>query len=145
MKLLIQRVHSANVKVENKVIGAINNGYLIYVCFEQNDNNDILNKAIEKVINLRIFEDEAGKMNRNIMQAKGEILSISQFTLSWDGKKGNRPSFDTSMSPANAQLYYHKFNEALKQKGIVVKKGTFGAHMMIESINDGPVTFHLSF
>lgn len=145
MKLLIQRVHSANVKVENKVIGAINNGYLIYVCFEQNDNNDILNKAIEKVINLRIFEDEAGKMNRNIMQAKGEILSISQFTLSWDGKKGNRPSFDTSMSPANAQLYYHKFNEALRQKGIVVKKGTFGAHMMIESINDGPVTFHLSF
>lgn len=145
MKLLIQRVHSANVKVENKVIGAINNGYLIYVCFEQDDNNDILNKAIEKVVNLRIFEDEAGKMNRNIMQAKGEILSISQFTLSWDGRKGNRPSFDTSMSPANAQLYYHKFNEGLKQKGIVVKKGTFGAHMMIESINDGPVTFHLSF
>lgn len=145
MKIVIQRVLSANVKVDGEIVGEINHGYLLYVCFEINDNNEVMNKAIDKIINLRILEDDNGKMNNNILQSSGQILSISQFTLSWDGRKGNRPSFDLSMPPAQAQLNYFKFNEALKTKGIDVKKGIFGADMKVESINDGPVTFHLNF
>lgn len=145
MKVVIQRVKEASVTVENKVIGAVNHGYLLYVCFEESDKVDVIDKAIKKILALRIFEDENGKMNKDITQVSGGILSISQFTLSWDGRKGNRPSFDLSMPPAEAQNFYQRFNEELKKSGLQIEIGAFGADMKVQSINDGPVTFHLSF
>lgn len=145
MKVVIQRVKEASVTVEDKVIGAIHQGYLLYVCFEASDKVDVIEKAIKKILALRIFEDENGKMNKDITQVNGGILSISQFTLSWDGRKGNRPSFELSMPPAEAQIFYQRFNEELKKSGLQIEIGAFGADMKVQSINDGPVTFHLSF
>ena len=145
MKIVIQRVKSASVKVDDEIIGEISQGLLLYVCHEVDDGPETLKNAVEKIINLRIFEDQDQKMNLNIQQVKGQILSISQFTLSWDGRKGHRPSFDLSMPPAQAQLSYHTFNKMIKDSAIEVQTGKFGAEMMVSSINDGPVTFHLSF
>ena len=145
MKVIIQRVKEASVQVNSKVIGQINKGYLLYVCFEKEDSLLNINAAIKKIRDLRIFEDEDQKMNTNLRDANGEILSISQFTLSWDGKKGNRPSFDKSMPPEKAEILYNKFNELLKQNGMSVQTGCFGENMQVQSINDGPVTFHLIF
>ena len=104
-----------------------------------------IDSAIKKIISLRIFEDANGRMNKNILEVNGEVLSISQFTLSWDGRKGNRPSFDLSMSPEQAKLFYHLFNQNMQKSGVKIQTGIFGADMKVESINDGPVTFHLSF
>lgn len=145
MKVVIQRVLSANVKVEGIVQGQINQGLLLYVCFESHDEKTVIERAIKKISALRIFEDEQGKMNKNILEVGGSILSISQFTLSWDGRKGNRPSFDLSMAPDKAQLFYNEFNESVQNLSIQIKTGAFGADMKVESINDGPVTFNLSF
>lgn len=145
MKIIIQRVKEASVQVDKKTIGKIQHGYLLYVCFEEQDTMDSIDSAIHKITNLRIFEDESGKMNSNIKQVQGSILSISQFTLSWDGKKGHRPSFDKSMAPNNAKLFYRKFNDLLSATEIPVEKGMFGAEMQVSSVNDGPVTFHLEF
>lgn len=145
MKVVIQRVSQAQVSVENSIVGKIENGALLLVCFEKGDENLDLEKVTQKLINLRYFEDpETGKMNQDILQAKGKFLSISQFTLSWDGKKGNRPSFDNSMEPCLAEEKYKAFNELLK-KQVEVETGSFGKHMDISLVNDGPVTFSLSF
>ena len=145
MKLIIQRVKKATVEVDQKIIGSIQVGFLLYVCFEQGDDLSKVTEAVEKISKLRIFEDESGKMNFNLSQVNGSILSISQFTLSWDGKKGHRPSFDKSLPPTEAKILYRKFNDFLKEKKIHVEIGRFGANMQVSSINDGPVTFHLSF
>jgi D-aminoacyl-tRNA deacylase len=145
VKVVIQRVKRAQVEVDQKIVGSIQYGLLLYVCFEQNDAEVVISKAIEKIMALRIFEDDQGRMNKNINDVNGEILSISQFTLSWDGRKGNRPSFDLSLHPATAQLYYSLFNNQLRIKNIKIETGVFGANMQVESVNDGPVTFHLSF
>jgi D-tyrosyl-tRNA(Tyr) deacylase len=145
MKVLVQRVKEASVTIDDTITGSISNGYLLYVCFEQGDTIEKVNTAIAKISNLRIFEDEEAKMNKNINDVNGEILSISQFTLSWDGKKGHRPSFDKSLGPIDAKIYYRKFNDALSELGLKVEKGTFGADMLVSSINDGPVTFMLEF
>lgn len=145
MKLIIQRVSEANVRIENAVVGSIATGYLIYVCFETEDTVLTIDKAVKKIINLRIFEDQDDKMNHNILQVNGKVLSISQFTLSWDGSKGHRPSFDKSMHPAQAQLSYNLFNKKLVEMGVEVETGKFAANMQVSSINDGPVTFHFSF
>ncbi len=145
MKVLIQRVKEASVEVDFKTIGSIEHGFLLYVCFEEGDTPDKLEIAVNKIKNLRIFTDENDKMNFNILQAKGKILSISQFTLSWDGKKGHRPSFDKSMPPNDAKIFYRNFNDALENIGIKVEKGRFGADMKVSSINDGPVTFFLEY
>ena len=144
MKVIIQRVKSARVEIENKVHGEIQHGYLLFVCFEQDDTLEIVQKGAEKVFKLRIFADEQDRMNLNISQVNGEILSISQFTLSWQGEKGHRPSFERSLNPAQARLYYAKFNQYLVDLGCPVKQGVFGADMQVFSHNDGPVTFHLS-
>lgn len=144
MKVIIQRVSSASVVVNKETVGMINKGYLLYVCFEQNDTKEIIEKTAEKIKNLRINEDKNQKMNKNLQQVNGDILSISQFTLSWDGKKGNRPSFEKSMKPEEAKDLYHYFNSILEQD-FRVEKGIFGADMKVQSINDGPVTFFLDF
>lgn len=145
MKILVQRTGMAKVIVDGKSVGEINKGLLLYVCLEKEDTKEIILEAAEKVAKLRIFEDEAGKMNHNISQSGGKILSVSQFTLSWDGRKGHRPSFDQSMPPQEARLMYALFNQRLKEFEIDVETGRFGADMQVTSLNDGPVTFHLSF
>lgn len=145
MKIVVQRVQEASVTVENEVIGAIKNGLLLLVCFEQGDNDDSLHKAVDKISKLRIFDDADGKMNLDIGQAKGEILSVSQFTLSWDGTGGHRPSFEKSMQPQEARLKYALFNRELRSRGFTVKEGQFGAFMKVALVNDGPVTFILQF
>ncbi len=145
MKLLIQRVKSANVQIESEIIGEIKQGFLLYVCFEVEDTMECIDKAIYKLKNLRIFEDEQNRMNQNIQQVSGEILSISQFTLSWNGYKGHRPSFDRSMPPQQAKIFYKSFNNKLEELGLNIQKGRFGAEMKVYSVNDGPVTFMLEF
>ncbi len=145
MKIVIQRVLEAQVCVEGEVVGAIGAGMLLFVCFEQGDDETSLAKAIDKIVKLRIFDDPQGKMNLDIASVKGEVLSVSQFTLSWDGGGGHRPSFEKSMPPQEARLKYALFNRELRNKGLIVKEGKFGAFMKVSLINDGPVTFSLSF
>jgi D-tyrosyl-tRNA(Tyr) deacylase len=118
---------------------------MLLVCFEQGDDETSIHKAVEKITKLRIFDDGEGKMNLDVQQIKGEVLSISQFTLSWDGSGGHRPSFERSMPPQEARLKYALFNRELKNKGLIVKEGIFGAFMKVSLINDGPVTFILNF
>jgi D-tyrosyl-tRNA(Tyr) deacylase len=143
MKLVVQRVEKASVTVDSEVTGEIGHGLLLLVCFEQGDDELTISKAVEKISKLRIFDDTSGKMNLNISQVNGEILSVSQFTLSWDGSGGHRPSFEKSMAPQEARLKYSLFNRDLRSKGINVQEGRFGAFMKVSSINDGPVTFIL--
>jgi D-tyrosyl-tRNA(Tyr) deacylase len=145
VKVLVQRVKEASVSVETEIISSIKNGLLILVCFENGDKDEVLNKAIEKISRLRIFDDIDGKMNLDIQAIKGEILSVSQFTLSWDGSGGHRPSFERSMPPQEARLKYALFNRELRNKGLVVKEGKFGSMMQVNLVNDGPVTFFLQF
>ena len=145
MKVLIQRVLSASVTVNEEVIGSIEHGYLLYVCFENQDTVNSIEQAVNKIKKLRIFEDENSKMNHDIFEKKGAILSISQFTLSWDGSKGHLPSFEKSMPPQQAKIFYRTFNDKLKESGLNVESGLFGAEMKVVSTNDGPVTFILNF
>ncbi len=145
MKIVVQRVQEATVSVENELIGAISHGMLLLVCFEQGDDDEALTRAVDKIHKLRIFDDAEGKMNLDILASGGEILSVSQFTLSWDGSGGHRPSFEKSMVPAEARLKYALFNRDLRQRGLIVKEGKFGSFMKVKLINDGPVTFLLQF
>lgn len=145
MKIVVQRVQEASVTIDNETVASIQSGLLLLVCFEMDDDESCIPKAVEKIMKLRIFDDETGKMNLNIDQIKGEILSVSQFTLSWDGSGGHRPSFEKSMIPQEARLKYALFNRELRSKGAIVKEGTFGAFMKVQLVNDGPVTFLLEF
>ncbi len=144
MKILIQRVNKAQVSVENTIIGKIKKGYLILIGFCKGDDISMFEKAINKILNLRIFEDENGKMNKNIIDINGEILLVSQFTLCSNLKKGNRPSFDNSLNPEIAEEYFNKFYSILKEK-IKTERGQFGAYMQVELVNDGPATFTMEF
>lgn len=145
MKIVVQRVQEASVSVDAEIVGAINSGLLLLVCFEQGDSEDSLLKAVDKISKLRIFDDAEGRMNLDIQAVKGEILSVSQFTLSWDGSGGHRPSFEKSMAPQEARLKYALFNRELRNRGFTVKEGKFGAFMKVSLVNDGPVTFILQF
>jgi len=145
MKIVIQRVQKASVVVEGEVLGEIKKGLVLLVCFEQGDDENTIKKSIDKISKLRIFDDDSGKMNLDILTINGEILSISQFTLSWDGSGGHRPSFEKSMSPQEARLKYAIFNRELKNLGLTIQEGRFGAYMNVSLINDGPVTFTLEF
>ncbi len=145
MKIVVQRVQKASVSVEEEVVGEIKSGLLLLVCFELGDRDEALTKAIDKISKLRIFDDDEGKMNLDIMAVKGEILSVSQFTLSWDGSGGHRPSFEKSMPPQEARLKYALLNRELRNRGFTVKEGKFGAFMKVSLVNDGPVTFILNF
>ena len=142
MKVVVQRSKKSKVTINNKVNGSINKGYVLLVGFTHGDTTDIVDKMINKILNLRIFEDENNKMNLSIKDIDGSILSISQFTLYADSKKGNRPSFINAMKPDEASKLYDYFNQELS-KYIEVNTGIFGADMKVEIYNDGPVTIIL--
>jgi len=142
MKVVVQRVKKASCKVNDKITGKIDNGLMLLVGFTEVDNIDTINKMIQKIVNLRIFDDENGIMNRSVLDIKGSILSISQFTLYADTKKGNRPSYINAMKGEEATKLYDTFNEELR-RNIHVETGIFGADMDIELINSGPVTIIL--
>ena len=142
MKVVVQRSKKSKVTIDNKVNGSINKGYVLLVGFTHGDTTDIVDKMINKILNLRIFEDENDKMNLSIKDINGSILSISQFTLYADSKKGNRPSFINAMKPDEASKLYDYFNQELS-KYIEVNTGIFGADMKVEIYNDGPVTIIL--
>ena len=142
MKVVVQRSKNSKVTINNKVNGSIDKGYVLLVGFTHGDTTDIVDKMINKILNLRIFEDENDKMNLSIKDINGSILSISQFTLYADAKKGNRPSFINAMKPDEASKLYDYFNQELS-KYIEVNTGIFGADMKVEIYNDGPVTIIL--
>lgn len=142
MRVVIQRVSHAKCSVEGKITGEIEKGYMILVGFKPEDNESLFDKMIDKIIHLRIFEDENGKMNLSLLDVQGSILSISQFTLYAQCRKGRRPSFDGSASGEIAKPLYEAFNEKLNQY-VTVETGIFGADMKIDFINDGPVTILL--
>lgn len=143
MKLVIQRVDSASVTIENNLHSSIKKGLLVLFGVEKDDSEDMLEYFAQKLLKLRIFEDEQGKMNKSVLDIEGEILVVSQFTLCADSKKGTRPSFDNAKEPKAAKEYYEKFVEILKKSGINIKTGVFGAHMQVGLINNGPVTIIL--
>ena len=143
MKIVIQRVKSAKVTAEGKDIARISRGLLLFVGVGKDDSTEDIERMSRKVVNLRIFEDKQGKMNLNVKQINGQILSIPQFTLYADIQKGNRPGFDLAAEPGTAKEYWEKFNTILKNNGVDVKQGIFGAHMEVELTNDGPVTIIL--
>ena len=143
MRVVVQRVANANCKVDNRITGEINTGYLLLVGFGLNDDENIASKMAEKISKLRLFEDENGKINKSIYDVNGSILSISQFTLYADCKKGNRPSFSDALSGERAVKLYQYFNECLRNLQLDVQEGIFGADMKISLLNDGPVTIIL--
>ena len=147
MKVVVQRSKSAKCIIDNKIVGQIDKGYMLLVGFKEEDSIENVQKMVKKIVNLRIFEDEFGKMNKNIFQTnpQGEILSISQFTLYANTNEGNRPSFVDAMNPNDAKVLYKVFNDSLKSEGIHVEEGVFGADMQIDFVNDGPVTIILEF
>lgn len=143
MRAVVQRVKRANVSVDSKIIGEIGYGILLLLGVEGNDDEKDLEYMCDKVPNLRIFEDENGKMNRSLMDVGGSMLVISQFTLLGDARKGRRPSFTEAAHPDKAIPMYTKFISSMKEKDIVTQEGEFGADMQVELVNDGPVTILL--
>ncbi len=143
MKALLQRVKSASVTVDNRQISAINNGLLVFLGVEKNDTSQQADYLAKKTAHLRIFEDQNQKMNLSVMDIKGQILVVSQFTLAGDTSRGNRPGFDNAAAPDIAKDLYQYFSEQLKTYGIDVQNGIFQADMKVSLINDGPVTFML--
>ncbi len=143
MRVVIQRSKEANVKVNGEIVGKIEKGLVLLVGITHSDTIDDVNYIADKVVNLRIFEDEEDKMNLSLLDVGGSILSISQFTLYGDCRKGRRPNFMEAAKPDYANELYEKFNECLKTKGVHVETGIFGAMMDVSLINDGPVTIIL--
>ena len=139
MRVLVQRSKNSKVTIDGKVNGSIEHGYVLLVGFTEGDNETIIDKMINKILNLRIFEDENGKMNLSILDTGGSILSISQFTLYANAKEGRRPSFVEALNPTDASNLYDIFNNKLKNM-IHTETGIFGADMKVEIYNDGPVT-----
>ena len=144
MKLVVQRVKKSNLKIKNKLYSSINTGMVILIGISKNDNYEMAKELANKITKLRIFNDDNGKMNKNIMEIKGEILVVSQFTLYADTNKGNRPSFINAAKPELAiSLYNHFIDELQKLISSKVRTGKFGADMKIKLYNDGPVTIIL--
>ena len=143
MRAVIQRVKNASVTVDNKVIGEISHGLLVFLGVGDGDTDTDLKYIADKVIGLRIFSDADDKMNLSVTDVDGEILVISQFTLYGDCRKGRRPNFTSSMEPKAAEVMYEKFIEYIKAQGIKTEHGEFGADMQVNLLNDGPVTLIL--
>lgn len=143
MKVILQRSKEASVSVDKKIVGKIDNGLVLLVGFNENDTSHEIDYMVDKIINLRIFDDENGVMNKSLLDINGSILSISQFTLYADTKKGRRPSYKSAMSPDKATILYDEFNQKLKNRNIKVATGIFGASMEVSLVNDGPVTIIL--
>ena len=143
MKLVVQRVKNAKVEVEDKIVGKIDKGYLVLLGVTHNDTKEIADYLAKKLCNLRVFEDENGKMNLNIKQVEGELLIVSQFTLYGDCTEGNRPSFTNAAKPDLANELYEYFCNKCAENDINVEKGIFGADMKVSLLNDGPVTIIL--
>lgn len=142
MRVLVQRALSSSVTVDNEVIGRIDKGAVLLVGFTEGDNSDTIDYMVNKVLNLRIYDDSNGVMNKSILDVGGSILSISQFTLYANSKKGNRPSYINALNGEKAILLYEEFNNKLSRY-ICVETGKFGADMLVDIKNDGPVTIML--
>ena len=145
MRVVVQRCQKAKCTVNGEVTGAIQKGFMVLVGFTNDDTKEDLSYVAKKVANLRVFEDENGKMNLNIHQVKGEILSVSQFTLLAELEHGNRPSFKAAGDPAEAKKMYEAFNLGLANENLKVETGVFGADMQVDLENDGPATFELNY
>ena len=143
MRMVCQRVSEAQVKVNDKPVGQIGKGLLVYISVGRDDTEKDALFMADKLVRLRIFSDERGKMNLSVRDIGGGILLISNFTLHGDCRKGRRPSFDAAAEPELAQQLYEKVSELIAERGIVVERGVFGEYMQVSSINDGPATFLL--
>ena len=140
MKVVVQRSLAASVAISGQTVGEISKGLVVFVGFTHEDTSADINYVVQKMINLRIFEDEEGKMNQSLIDVTGELLSISQSTLFANTKKGRRPSFTAAAAPDIALTLYKEFNEAIRAEGVVVATGEFGADMQVSLVNDGPIT-----
>ncbi len=143
MRVLVQRVARAAVHVEGETVASIGPGLLLFVAFKAGDRDADLTWMADKVAHLRIFEDEAGKMNRSVLEVRGRALAVSQFTLYGDARKGRRPSFETSAPADHARPLFEKFVDILASRGIMTAVGRFQAVMQVELVNDGPATIML--
>ncbi len=140
MRAVVQRVNKGSVTVENNVIGSINKGLVVLLGITEEDTDNDVDYMIDKIINLRIFEDENEKMNFSLLDIKGEILIVSQFTLYGDCRKGRRPNFMNAARPEKAESLYNKFVDSIKSKNVNTQTGVFQANMQVQIENDGPVT-----
>ncbi len=144
MKVVLQRVLSGKVVVSGETVGEIGQGIVVLVGFEKGDINSYIDKMVDKIVNLRIFEDAAGKMNLSVKDINGSLLIVPNFTLAADCRKGRRPSFQSSEDPERAEEMFKRFVEKCKELGVEVQTGIFGADMKVHIVNDGPVTFILT-
>jgi D-tyrosyl-tRNA(Tyr) deacylase len=143
MKIVVQRVIRSSVSVNEEVVGEIGRGLMILFGAVKGDGDEAVNALADKVLNLRIFSDDEGKMNRSCLDVKGEILVVSQFTLAGDCSRGRRPGFDNAAAPEEAERLYKKFIKILVVSKLKIQEGRFGADMQVALVNDGPVTFIL--
>lgn len=144
MKALLQRVSTAQVRVEGRVVSSIAKGLLVFLAVERGDSIDNCTYLVNKILNHRVFPDSKQHMNLSVQDVRGEILVVSQFTLAASGKKGNRPDFSKAEEPSRAKELYSEFVSSLDSHDVVVRTGEFGAYMEVELVNDGPVTLLLS-
>ena len=143
MRIVVQRCKKAQVTVDDKIVGKIDNGLMLLVGFTQGDTSKEIDYMVDKVLNLRIFDDDNGVMNKSLLDVDGAILSVSQFTLYADASKGRRPSYVNALSGDKASLLYDEFNQKIKNKLGDIQTGIFGADMQVSLVNDGPITILL--
>jgi D-aminoacyl-tRNA deacylase len=143
MRLVLQRVSTASVKVKGETVGSIGKGIMALVGATTGDDESVAESLAEKTVNLRIFEDEQGKMNLSLLDIRGSLLAVSQFTLYADTRKGRRPAFTDALEPIAAEKLFARFKSAVAARGVPVESGVFGAHMEVELVNSGPVTIIL--
>lgn len=143
MRAVVQRVLSASIVIDGEVVASIGKGLAVLVGFCRDDSSEDLHYIARKLLALRVFPDEEGKMNRSLVETKGELLLVPQFTLYGDARKGRRPSYSEAMEPQTAKLKFGEFVGLCSTEGLVVREGVFGAHMRFELVNDGPVTILL--
>lgn len=144
MLALVQRVLEAGVSIDGVKRSSIGPGLLVFVCATPEDTDEIIGKMVKKILKLRIFPDDEGRMNRSILDTKGEVLVVSQFTLAADTRSGNRPGFSGAANPELGRYVYERFLELMRLEGVIPQTGEFGADMKVNLINDGPATFWLS-